>query len=302
MSLNKGDNHTGIILLHGLPDFNDSDLFTSFASLRQVLYGLVPSRNVIPYEWFPRDLLQDRTRERQRERVAAFRVIMDHLKKGRLGEAKAYHLANFINTVVSEFSEVRNWILIGYSGGGWILNHLLFLVGRRMILDLVTDKQQDQAAEQLEEIHRNLNQIAAVFTIGAPYQNIHEDCEIGRPTGDPPQRQTIQLDKWNLASFYYDEHPPEIEWDPAREHIGPEILARILRPGRYHSILFSGDTTVWADNASFPPHLVKAGLLRELILGQPRSGQGSVQHDNLCSQNLVTSYIFRTISRMLADP
>jgi len=152
----------GVVLLHGLPEGGRNgspapDPFDQLTQVHTVLEGLVPDENIFEYYWI-RDL------------PAAPSLVA----RGRLGERGAECLITRLRDDYFSKTEIRRWIIGGFSGGGWIIHQWLH------------DSVQSSDAKE------DLDNVIFVFTIGAPYQNVYDLLKIGEP------QELYRVRKWEL--------------------------------------------------------------------------------------------------------
>jgi hypothetical protein len=225
----------GVLLLHGVPGDDPLDPCDQFKTLKKnlQLQSLIPEENIICPPW--------------EEGVPN---IFRALKKGLLGKEGA----DSLNQYLRARSEIQRWIIVGYSGGGWIFNHWLFCAAREVL----------QGKEARED---RLDRIIIAFTIGAPYRNTVSKCWFGGQL-----RQGFDL--WELGkqiqSVDYCKLTEPIEawrlnpeWELDTENLGADVIAHALK-GRYCTVWSYADHTVWPENAKFPEKL--EGLVHQLPL------------------------------------
>lgn len=226
----------GIILLHGLRQSEYPDLFTPLEPLLRDLAAYIPQQNFFRYEWH-KDL-----------NVDPIRLAL----RGTLGIRAAPHFHQRFLEYQGKHPEISRWIVGGYSAGAWIFYQWL--------ADWPLN------GELVRPLQSQRGNIILAFTIGAPWQNIHDEIYFG----DDPR--PILVRKWQLDA---------------------ETLATALRPGILHVIFSTADTTTWPDNARFPDGAIQSGLVNQHppLIGVP--------HKDLCQNQQVRDYIKTSVAALI---
>ena len=206
----------GILLLHGLPENVATDPFLKLQKLEQAIMAYVP---VVRYPW----------NNRINVNASSFLLLA---AKGELGQLGANSLGVDLATTYFRQPGITQWILGGYSSGGWMINQWLF-----------------DRATSTTGFQDDLNHVLGVFTIGSPFRNVYENFRF------PNRERPIPARTWDLC--------PEGQSD---ELCGPSTLAYALAKGHYCTVRSPIDDTVRDKNTNFPEPLVDEGLVQQLSI------------------------------------